>query len=225
MFDNLTERLSLVFKNLRGHGKLSEQNISEALKEVRMALLEADVHFRVVKDFIASVQERAVGQEVMASLTPAQQVIKIVHEQLIDLMGKESREIHLSGPSPVSIMLVGLHGCGKTTTAAKLGRIFKEKSRLPFLVPADVYRPAAIEQLQTLGRQLDIDFYEPHEGETPLEICQKAKAMATKQGYDVLLIDTAGRLHIDEALMNELRQIKGEHFPKEIPLMEKSKGL
>lgn len=219
MFDHLTDKLSLVFKKLRGHGKLTEQNIQEALREVRMALLEADVHFRVVKDFIESVHERAIGEEVMTSLTPAQQVIKIVHQQLVTLMGTEEHQIKFSGNPPVPFMLVGLHGCGKTTTAAKLARLMKEKGRVPYMIPADIYRPAAAEQLYDLASQINVDFYEPHEGESPLKICQKAKNNAMRQGYDTLLIDTAGRLHIDEVLMNELRQIKEDISPKEILLV------
>ncbi len=219
MFDHLTDKLSQVFKKLRGHGKLTEQNIQEALREVRMALLEADVHFRVVKDFIESVQERAVGKEVMASLTPAQQVIKVVHQELVNLMGTEDRQIRLSGNPPVPLMFVGLHGCGKTTTVAKLGRLLKEDGRVPYLVPADIYRPAAVEQLHTLASLVEVAFYEPHQGESPVEICRKAMDNAAKRGYDTLLIDTAGRLHIDEALMNELRQIKGAILPREILLV------
>jgi len=219
MFDHLTDRLSLIFKKLRGHGKLTEQNVQEALREVRIALLEADVHFRVVKDFIESVRERAVGEEVMASLTPAQQVIKIVHQELVTLTGTEEHQIRFSGSSPVPIMLVGLHGCGKTTTAAKLARLLKEKGRAPYMVPADIYRPAAVEQLHSLASQVKVDFYEPHQGESPLDICQEAKKKAVGLGCDTLLIDTAGRLHIDEALMNELRQIKGAISPREILLV------
>src|SRR5512137_1057636 len=154
MFESLSSKLDSVFKKLKGHGKLTEQNIQEALKEVRIALLEADVNFKVVKDFVQSVQNRAIGQEVMASLTPAQQLIKIVKEELTSLMGGEEQKIHLSGSPPVPIMLVGLHGCGKTTTTAKLAKYFRERKRRPYLVPADVYRPAAIDQLQKLGRDL-----------------------------------------------------------------------
>lgn len=209
----------MVFKKLKGHGKLTEQNIQEALREVRMALLEADVHFRVVKDFIDSVRERAIGEEVMASLTPAQQVIKIVHEELAALMGTEDRQIRFSGSPPIPIMLVGLHGCGKTTTAAKLARLLKEKGRVPYMVPADIYRPAAVEQLHSLASQVEVDFYTPHEGESPLEICREAKDNAVRRGHDTLLIDTAGRLHIDDILMEELRQIKGAISPREILLV------
>ncbi len=219
MFDHLTEKLSMVFKKMRGHGKLTDQNIQEALREVRMALLEADVHFRVVKSFIESVRERAVGDEVMASLTPAQQVIKIVHQELVTLMGTKEHQIKLSGPSPIPIMLVGLHGCGKTTTAAKLAKLLKENGRVPYLVPADTYRPAAIEQLHKLATQIQVDFYEPSQGERPFTICQQARDFAGRRSYDTLLIDTAGRLHIDEVLMNELRQIRGAISPKEILLV------
>jgi signal recognition particle subunit SRP54 len=219
MFENLSDKLDGIFKRLKGHGKLTEQNIQEALKEVRMALLEADVNFKVVKDFIQSVEQRAIGQEVMASLTPAQQLIKIVKEEMTSLMGGEEQKIHLSGSSPIPIMLVGLHGCGKTTTAAKLARYFHEKGKRPYLVPADVYRPAAIEQLQKLGEELKVDFYRPEPSQMPLDICLKGRDSALKGGYDVMLVDTAGRLHIDEALMLELREIKAHIKPKEVLLV------
>ena len=219
MFENLSDKLDGIFKRLKGHGKLTEQNIQEALKEVRMALLEADVNFKVVKDFIQSVEQRAIGQEVMASLTPAQQLIKIVKEEMTSLMGGEEQKIHLSGSSPIPIMLVGLHGCGKTTTAAKLARYFHEKGKRPYLVPADVYRPAAIEQLQKLGEELKVDFYRPEPSQMPLDICLKGRDSALKGGYDVMLVDTAGRLHIDEALMLELREIKTHIKPKEVLLV------
>ena len=219
MFENLSTKLEGIFKRLRSHGKLTEQNIQEALKEVRIALLEADVNFKVVKDFIQSVEKRAIGQEVMASLTPAQQLIKIVKEEITSLMGGEEQRIHLSGSPPVPIMLVGLHGCGKTTTTAKLARYFQAKKKRPYLVPADVYRPAAIEQLQKLGEELNVDFYRPEASQTPLDICLKAREVALKGGYDLMLIDTAGRLHIDEALMLELREIKAQIKPKEVLLV------
>jgi signal recognition particle subunit SRP54 len=219
MFENLSAKLDGIFKGLRGHGKLTEQNIRDALKEVRIALLEADVNFKVVKDFIQSIEMRAIGQEVMASLTPAQQLIKIVKEEMTSLMGGEEQRIHLSGSPPVPIMLVGLHGCGKTTTAAKLARYFQEGKRRPYLVPADVYRPAAIEQLQKLGEELKVEFYRPETSQTPLDICLKAREVALKGGYDLMLIDTAGRLHIDEALMLELREIKTQIRPKEVVLV------
>lgn len=219
MFESLTTKLDGIFKRLRGHGKLTEQNIQDALKEVRVALLEADVNFKVVKDFIQSVQTRAVGQEVMASLTPAQQLIKIVKEEMTALFGNEEGGIHLSGSPPVPIMLVGLHGCGKTTTAGKLARYFKERKKRPYLIPADIYRPAAIDQLQKLGKDLGVDFYRPEPSQTALDICRKGKESALRGGYDLVLIDTAGRLHIDEALMLELREIKAHIKPKEIILV------
>jgi signal recognition particle subunit SRP54 len=219
MFENLSSKLDAIFKRLKGHGKLTEQNIREALREVRIALLEADVNFKVVKDFIQSVEQRAIGQEVMASLTPAQQLIKVVRDELTSLMGEGEQKIHLSGNPPVSIMLVGLHGCGKTTTAAKLARYFQEIKKRPYLVPADVYRPAAIEQLQKLGEELKVDFYRPEVSQTPLDICLKGRDVALKGGYDLMLIDTAGRLHIDEALMLELREIRTNIKPKEVLLV------
>jgi signal recognition particle subunit SRP54 len=219
MFESLSSKLDAVFKKLKGHGKLTEQNIQDALKEVRIALLEADVHFKVVKDFVQSVQQRAIGQDVMASLTPAQQLIKIVKEELTTLMGGEGLGIQLSGAPPVPIMLVGLHGCGKTTTTGKLARYFQEKKKRPYLVPADVYRPAAIDQLQRLGQELKVDFYRPEPSQKPLDICAKAREIAFKQGHDLMLIDTAGRLHIDEALMLELREIKAYIKPKEVLLV------
>jgi signal recognition particle subunit SRP54 len=219
MFENLSSKLETVFKKLRGHGKLTQENIQEALKEVRMALLEADVNFKVVKDFIQSVEGRAIGQEVMDSLTPAQQLIKIVKEELSSLMGGQEQGIHLSGTPPVPIMLVGLHGSGKTTTAAKLARYLKEKKKRPYLIPADVYRPAAIEQLQKLGEELKVDFYRPEPSQTPLDICVKGREIALKQAYDVVLIDTAGRLHMDETLMLELREIKATLKPREVLLV------
>ncbi len=219
MFENLSSKLDAIFKRLKGHGKLTEQNIKEALKEVRIALLEADVNFKVVRDFIQSVEQRAIGHEVMASLTPAQQLIKIVQDELTSLMGEGEQKIHLSGTPPVPIMLVGLHGCGKTTTAAKLARYFQERKKRPYLIPADVYRPAAIEQLQKLGEELRVDFYRPNASETPLDICVKGRDSALKGGFDLMLIDTAGRLHIDEALMLELREIKSNIKPKEVLLV------
>src|SRR4030065_2958892 len=206
MFESLSAKFDTIFKKLKGHGKLTRQNIQEALKEVRMALLEADVNFKVVKDFIQSVEQRAIGQEVLASLTPAQQLIKVVREEMTNLMGGEEQKIHLSGSPPVPIMLVGLHGCGKTTTAAKLARYFKERKKRPYLVPADVYRPAAIDQLHKLGEELKGDFYPPEASQTPLEICVKGKEIALKGGYDLMLIDTGGGVHIVCVLLSWLLQ-------------------
>ena len=219
MFDSLTDKLSSVFKKLRGHGKMTEQNITEALKEVRLALLEADVNFKVVKDFVERIRSRAVGQEVLESLTPAQQVIKIVHEELISLMGGMSSALNLSYKPPIPIMLVGLQGSGKTTTVGKLGKFLKDKGRKPYLVPADVQRPAAIEQLKRLGEQLGLPVFDPDPKENPLTICRKALLWADGEDGDVLLIDTAGRLHIDEALMRELEEIRREITPREILLV------
>ena len=219
MFENLSEKLDAVFRKLKGHGKLSEKNIEEGLKAVRMALLEADVHFRVAKNFIADVRERALGQEVLASLTPGQQVIKIVNEELTELMGSRHEDLNLSGPSPVAIMLVGLQGSGKTTTAGKLAVFLRNKGRQPFLVPADVYRPAAIDQLKKLGSQLDVPVFSSSVDMDPVQICREAKTIAHRQGCDTLLLDTAGRLHVDDELMDELSRINSEVKPSEILLV------
>ncbi|MBW2149134.1 MAG: signal recognition particle protein [Deltaproteobacteria bacterium] len=208
MFEGLTEKLERTFKNLRGFGKLSEKNIQDALREVRLALLEADVNFRVVRQFIDSVQQKALGQEVMDSLTPAQQVIKIVHDELVALMGGTAERLNLSGRPPVSIMLMGLQGSGKTTTAGKLARYLMQQGRHPILVPADIYRPAAIDQLAALSAQLNVPAYIPGDKETPEKICRNAVEQASRMGGDTILLDTAGRLHIDDTLMMELQSIK-----------------
>jgi signal recognition particle subunit SRP54 len=220
MFDNLTEKFDSVFKKLRGHGRLTEENIQEALREVRLVLLEADVNFRVVKDFVAAVRERAVGQEVLKSLTPAQQVIKVVREELGRLMGEgvENR-LDLAARPPVPIMLCGLQGAGKTTTCGKLALKLRKEKRNPLLVPADVYRPAAIEQLKTVGRQLGIPVFDSHAGQDPVAICEAAHRFAELNGYDTLILDTAGRLHVDETLMDELVRIKASLSPREILLV------
>ena len=219
MFENLSDKLDAAFRKLKGHGKLSEKNIEDGLKEVRMALLEADVHYRVTKRFISEVKERALGQEVLASLTPAQQVIKIVNEELTELMGSQNEDLNLSGPSPVPIMLVGLQGSGKTTTAGKLSVFLRKKGRKPFLVPADVYRPAAIDQLKKLGQQLEVPVFSSSTDMDPVDICRQAKTAAHQQGCDTLLLDTAGRLHIDAELMAELSRIKETVNPAEILLV------
>jgi len=219
MFNNLSDRLNAVFKKLKGHGKLTEKNIEEGLKEVRMALLEADVHYKVVKKFIADVNERALGQEVMASLTPGQQVIKIVDQELTKLMGDRLENLNLSGSHPVSIMLVGLQGSGKTTTAGKLAVYLRKKGRKPYLVPADIYRPAAIDQLNKLGDQLTVPVFPSSQEMDPVKICQGARTAAHRELCDTLLIDTAGRLHIDEELMNELCRIKDAVKPSDILLV------
>ncbi len=207
MFENLTDRLEGVFKKLRGHGRLTEENIEEAMREVRTALLEADVNLQVVKEFIASVTEKAVGKEVLASLAPGQQVVKVVYEELVTLLGSEAEPLRLDGAQPVIIMMAGLQGSGKTTTSAKLARQLKEKGRKPFLVPADVYRPAAIEQLHVLGEQLEVPVFASSVEQSPVDIARQAVAEAEKAGYDTVIIDTAGRLHVDEQLMGELQEI------------------
>lgn len=219
MFETLSDKLDSVFRKLKGHGKLSEKNIEEGLKAVRMALLEADVHYQVAKQFVADVKQRALGQEVLGSLTPAQQVIKIVNEELTELMGSSHEDLSLSGPSPVALMLVGLQGSGKTTTAGKLAVFLRNKGRKPFLVPADVYRPAAIDQLKKLGSQLDVPVFSSSVDMDPVQICREAKTIAHRQGCDTLLLDTAGRLHIDEELMGELRRINDEVKPSDILLV------
>ena len=219
MFDNLSDRLNLVFKKLKGHGKLTEKNIEDGLKEVRMALLEADVHYKVVKTFLAGIKTRALGQEVLGSLTPGQQVIKIVNEELTELMGSRFQDLDLSGPQPVSVMLVGLQGSGKTTTAGKLAQFLRKNGRKPYLVPADVYRPAAIDQLKKLGDQLSIPVFPSDGNMDPVQISQEAKTAAHQAGCDVMLLDTAGRLHIDEELMNELKRIREAIQPSDVLLV------
>ena len=217
MFESLTDKLELTFKRLRGQGKISEKNIDDALREVRLALLEADVHVKVVKNFIESIKAKSLGQEVLQSLTPEQQLVKIVRDELIGLLGGEYQDLDLKTAPPVVIMLVGLQGSGKTTTLAKLARhLKKDRKRSPFLVSADIYRPAAIEQLKILGRELDLPVYDSNPDASPLAICQQALDEANKRFCDVLLIDTAGRLHIDEELMQELASIKDALRPHQI---------
>jgi len=219
MFERLSDKLDAAFKKLKGRGKLTDKNIDEGLKEIRMALLEADVHYRVAKRFIADVKKRALGQEVLTSLTPGQQVIKIVNEELTELMGSHQEELNLSGPSPVSLMLVGLQGSGKTTTAGKLAVFLRNKGRKPYLVPADVYRPAAIDQLKKLGDQLNVPVFSASTDMDPVQIGRDAKIAAHQQGCDTLLLDTAGRLHIDQDLMDELVRINEAVEPADILLV------
>ncbi|OGQ77564.1 MAG: signal recognition particle protein [Deltaproteobacteria bacterium RIFCSPLOWO2_12_FULL_60_19] len=215
MFESLTDKLELTFKKLRGQGKIRESHIEEALREVRLALLEADVHFKVVKSFLESVKAKALGEEVLASLSPEQQFIKIVHDELTRLLGGERSELELKGAPPQTLMLVGLQGSGKTTTVAKLARWLKnEKKRKPYLVPADIYRPAAIEQLKTLGQSLDIPVYDSQPDTPAVAICKAALEEATRQFCDVVLIDTAGRLHIDDELMEELKAVVAAVHPQ-----------
>ena len=201
---------------MRGYGKLTPENIDEAMRQVRLALLEADVNYKVVKEFIAAVTERAVGQEVLESLTPGQQVIKIVHQELVELLGGQTEQLKLDGRQPVIIMLAGLQGSGKTTTAAKLAKSLKGRGRKPYLVPADVYRPAAIDQLKVLGGNIGVDVHPADAGENPVVICRNAVAAADDKGLNTVIIDTAGRLHIDQELMEELRQINAQIEPAEI---------
>jgi len=219
MFESLSEKLSRTFKKLKGQGRLTEKNIQEALKEVRMALLEADVNYKVVKKFVEDIRESATGQSVLDSLTPGQQVIKIVNEELIRLMGGSRQELHLTGRTPFALMLVGLQGSGKTTTAGKLALHLRKKGRNPYLVPADIYRPAAIEQLKKLGSQLGIPVHDTDKNRKPEDTCQEALALAGTVGADILIMDTAGRLHIDDELMAELVRIKQRVSPTEILLV------
>jgi len=219
VFEGLAAKLQQTFKKLRGHGKLGEADVNDAMREVRMALLEADVNFKVVKDFVAKVKERAVGQEVLNSLTPAQQVIKIVNDELTSLMGGTQSRISISPRPPTVIMLVGLQGAGKTTTAGKLARLLVKQSKRPLLVAADVYRPAAIKQLQVIGEQLDIPVFAMENSESPVTIARKAIEYANTYARDMVIIDTAGRLHINEELMGELKTIKQTVKPHEILLV------
>jgi len=217
MFETLSDKLEGLFKKLRGQGVMTEDNIKEALREVRLVLLEADVNFKVVKDFVEKVRERAVGTQVLQSLTPGQQVIKIVQEELVALMGGgEDNSLNLAAKPPVALMMVGLQGSGKTTTCGKLARLLKGQRRRPLLVPADVYRPAAIEQLKTLGRQLSVETFDSRADQDPVDICREALRYATLNGFDTVILDTAGRLQIDEYLMNELVRIKEVAEPREI---------
>ena len=217
MFDSLSEKLESVFKKLRGQGLMTEENIRDALREVRLALLEADVNFKVVKDFIESVRTKAIGIEVLQSLSPGQQIIRIVHDELVLVMGGGSdNALDLAAKPPVAVMLVGLQGAGKTTTCGKLGRHLKGLKRRPLLVPADVYRPAAIEQLTTVGRQLGLEVFNSSADQKPVEICIAAMKYAELNGYDTVILDTAGRHQIDDFLMNELAEIKAATQPMEI---------
>ena len=217
MFESLTDKLELTFKRLRGQGKITESNIDDALREVRLGLLEADVHLKVVRSFLDAVKAKAMGQEVLQSLTPEQQFIGVVRDELVGLLGGEHSELDLKAAPPVVIMLVGLQGSGKTTTVAKLARYLKnEKKRSPYLVPADIYRPAAIEQLKILGKELELPVYDSNPETSPVAICRQALEEAKKKFCDVLLIDTAGRLHIDEELMQELSAIKDAVKPHQI---------
>ena len=217
MFDSLSDKLAGVFKTLKGRGKLGEKDVESAMREVRMALLEADVNFRVVKKFVQDVKERALGEEVARSLTPGQTVVKIVREELVRVMGEEAEPINLKAAPPVVIMMVGLQGSGKTTTTGKLARYLKKQlKRTPLLVPADVYRPAAVEQLKKIGGDLGLDVYDTDVTKDPVEIGRDALAQARRGGNDVVILDTAGRLHIDEPLMDELKRLNAGLSPTEV---------
>ncbi|MBR4892981.1 MAG: signal recognition particle protein [Clostridia bacterium] len=218
-FDNLKDRLSDIFKNLRKKGKLSEDDVKVAMREIRVALLEADVNFKVAKDFVKSVSEKAVGEQVLESLTPGQQVIKIVNEELCALMGGENEKIKFSDSPPTVIMLVGLQGTGKTTTCAKLSGILKKQGKRPMLVACDVYRPAAVKQLITVGSSFNVPVYYEEDSKEPVKIAKNAIEKAKRDLNDVVIIDTAGRLHIDEDLMAELEAIKESVKPTEILLV------
>ena len=216
MFETLSEKLQRVFKNLRGEGRLTEQHIEEALKEIRLALLEADVNFKVVKQFTEAVKAKALGQEVLQSLSPVQQVVKIVRDELVDILGGENVRVNFSSQPPTVIVLVGLQGSGKTTSSGKLAKWLEKNGHRPMLVSVDVYRPAARDQLKVIAKDISVKLWEGNPNENPLELCQGALREARNTGHDVLVIDTAGRLHIDQTLMKELREIKDAIHPHEI---------
>ena len=219
IFEGLSERLQATFKKLRGHGKLTEADVNEAMRDVRMALLEADVNFKVVKDFVQKVKERAIGQNILETLTPAQVVIKIVDEELTALMGGTQSRLNISSAPPTVIMMVGLQGAGKTTTAGKLALNLKKQGKRPLLVADDIYRPAAVKQLQVLGEQLDVPVFSMPPGTDAVAIATAALPYAGAHAADVVIIDTAGRLHINDELMQELKSIKGTVHPHEILLV------
>ena len=217
-FEGLTEKISAAFKKLRGKGRLKESDVKEAMREIRMALLEADVSYKVVKDFVKSVTERCVGSDVLEALSPAQMIVKIVNEELTALMGSETRHININPAGPTVVMLVGLQGAGKTTNGSKLAGLMKRQSKNPLLVACDIYRPAAIQQLKVCGEKLGIPVFE--KGQTdPVQIAKDAVVYARQHGHDMVFLDTAGRLHVDEALMEELKNIKAAVKPDEIMLV------
>lgn len=216
MFESLSDRLGIIIKKIKGCGSLSEANIQEALKDVKMALLEADVNFQVVKGFTEKIRAKAIGKEVLQSLTPGQQFIKIVNDELVEVLGGNSCGLELGAKPPVAIMLVGLQGSGKTTTTAKLARHLKSKGRNPYLVSADIYRPAAMLQLKRLAGEINVDIFDAESSLKPQDISREAKRIADIKGYDTVLVDTAGRLHIDNELMEELKELKLILKPKEI---------
>src|SRR6202158_5286945 len=217
MFDNLSDKLQRVFKNLRGEGKLTAANMEAALREIRVALLEADVHFRVVKQFIENIKQKAMGEEVLTSLSPTQQVIKIVRDEMIRTLGTHQSKLRMANEPPSTIMIVGLQGSGKTTTTGKLARWLSKNGHSPIMVSVDVYRPAARQQLSVIARDIKLPIYEgPPEETKPAELARSARRDASQTGRDVLLVDTAGRLHIDDQLMQELQELKEQLQPAEI---------
>jgi signal recognition particle subunit SRP54 len=218
-FEGLSDKLQEAFKKLRGKGKLTEKDIKEVMREVKLALLEADVNFKVVKQFISRVSEKCVGNEVLESLTPAQQVIKIVNEELTELMGGSESKLNFNSVGPTVIMMVGLQGAGKTTMSGKLALQLRKQNKKPLLVACDIYRPAAIKQLEVVGKQIDIPVFQMGDKVSPVDIAKSGIAHARENGNNVIIIDTAGRLHIDEALMDELKSIKAEVKPQEILLV------
>ncbi|MDD5448564.1 MAG: signal recognition particle receptor subunit alpha, partial [Actinomycetota bacterium] len=218
MFESLGDRLAEIFSKLKGHGKITEKDVEAAMREIRIALLDADVNYKVVKMFVERVRSRAVGEEVIKSVTPAQQVIKIVDEEMIDILGGGNQALNFSSSPPSNLMLVGLQGSGKTTAAAKLALFLQKQGRNPMLVAADIYRPAAIDQLVALGEKINIPVAR-YKNKSAVEIVMESQKEASKAGVDVLVLDTAGRLHIDEAMMQELVDIKDKVHPSEILLV------
>ncbi len=216
MFDTLTTRLGEIFKGLRGRGKLNEKDVERAMREIRLALLEADVNYKVVKDFIDRVKEKSIGEDILKSLTPGQQVVKVVHDELAELMGKTVSPLTLASSPPTMIMLVGLQGTGKTSIAAKIALYLKGQGKRSLMVAADIHRPAAADQLKALGKEISIDVLSGEKGETAISIVKKSVSVGEKEGYDAVILDTAGRLHVDEEMMNEARDIKDKASPHQV---------
>jgi len=219
MFEKLQERLETTFKKLRGYGKLTEDNIKDSLREVRVALLEADVNYKVAKEFLDRVKEKALDGDVLSSITPGQQFIKLVHDELCELLGSTNKPLDVSGSPPVVVMLAGLQGSGKTTTAGKLAIFLRKKGRKPLLVPSDVYRPAAIDQLMKIGTQIGVSTFASKHIDSPIQICNEARTYAMKNGFDTMIVDTAGRLHINEEMIDELVRQKKVLNPRETLLV------
>ena len=219
IFQNLADKLANAFKKFRNKGKLTPADVKEGMREIKLALLEADVNFKVVKEFVNTVSERAVGSEVLESLLPAQQIVKIVNEELINLMGKTQAKLEIASKPPTIVMMVGLQGAGKTTHSGKIAGLYKKQGKNPLLVACDVYRPAAIKQLQVVGEKLEIPVYSEEKNNKPVSIAKNALDYAKKHGHDMVFIDTAGRLHVDEVLMKELQDIKSSVSPTEILLV------